>query len=104
MLYVLHGGVAIGAGYAVPGLTITPGASYSMAFQVTGASPTSLSGKIWRTGDAEPGAWQVTRTDTSAALQGAGSVGVFSYVPSSANAYPVRVAFNDITVTDPTIP
>ncbi len=50
---------------------------------------------------AEPAAWQVTRSDSTAALQAAGSVGVSSMVPTSANAYPVKVSFTELTVTDP---
>ncbi len=49
----------------------------------------------------EPAAWQLTRSDSTAALQAPGNVGLYSYVPSAANAYPVKVSFTDITVTDP---
>ena len=100
-LLAMRGGTAIGASYTVPGLVIVPGTVYTVAFEVKGTSPTSLSGKMWKASDPEPAAWQLTRSDATAALQAPGNVGVSSYVPTAANAYPVKVSFTEITVTDP---
>ncbi|WP_439591349.1 PKD domain-containing protein [Microbacterium sp.] len=100
-LLAMRGGTAIGANYVVPGLTITPGALYNVVFDVTGTAPTTLSAKMWRSGTTEPASWQFTRTDSTAALQAAGSVGLFSYVPTAANAFPVALSFSEFTVTDP---
>ncbi|MDN3497545.1 hypothetical protein QL996_16510, partial [Planococcus sp. APC 4015] len=101
VLHVMRGGTAVGAGVTVPGLSVVAGQSYQVMFDVRGTSPTSLSGKIWRTGATEPAAWQVTRTDSTAALQAAGSVGLRSWVSSSANAFPLTVTFDDVVVTEP---
>jgi PKD repeat protein len=103
-LYVLRNAVAVGAGYTVPGLVITPGAAYTVAFEVKGTAPTMLSAKVWPAGQAEPAAWQLTRTDATAALQAPGSIGINTFVPAAANAYPVKLSFSDITITDPTVP
>ncbi|MDN3497572.1 hypothetical protein QL996_16650, partial [Planococcus sp. APC 4015] len=73
ILHVMRGGTAIGAAYNVPGLTVTPGAVYNVSFQVTGASPTTLAGKIWAAGTTEPAAWQISRTDSTASMQTAGT-------------------------------
>jgi hypothetical protein len=100
-LLVMNGGAAIGGSVTVPSLVMTPGTAYKVAFEVKGTSPTTLSGKMWKASDAEPGAWQVTQSDSTAALQAAGSVGVYSYVPAAANAYPLKLAFSDITATVP---
>lgn len=99
-LYVLNGGTLIGASYPVPGLTITPGVDYTIKFQVQGTGTTNMAAKMWAASGAEPAGWQLTRTDTTAGLQTAGSVGLFSWVPTSAAAYPVKVSFGDVTVTE----
>ncbi|MDN3496858.1 PKD domain-containing protein, partial [Planococcus sp. APC 4015] len=103
MLHVLRGGTAIGAAYTVPGVTIVPGVKYHVVFDVTGTSPTTLAAKLWRAGTTEPAAWQLTRTDSTAALQTAGTVGIHSRVSSAANAFPLTVAFDEIRVVDPTV-
>ncbi len=103
ILHVMRGGTAIGAGYTVPGLTVVPGMTYTAMFEVTGSGPTALNAKVWKAAGAEPGAWQITRTDSTAVLQGAGGIGVSSFVPTSANAYPVRVSFSDISAIDPAV-
>ncbi|WP_439591356.1 PKD domain-containing protein [Microbacterium sp.] len=100
ILYVLNGGTAIGAGYTVPGLTITPGTSYTLKFQAQGTGTTNLAAKAWPAASAEPAAWQMTRTDAAAGLQTAGSVGVFTWVPTAAGVYPVKVSFTGVTVTE----
>ncbi|WP_281423668.1 PKD domain-containing protein [Microbacterium flavum] len=94
---------SFGAAVNVPGLVLTPGTVYTMAFEVKGNGTTSLAAKIWTAADAEPTAWRLTKTDTTAALQAAGGVGLDTFVPSSAGAYPVTVSFTDVTVIDPTI-
>jgi hypothetical protein len=43
--------------------------AYWVKFQVLGTNPTTLRGKVWRNGDAEPAAWAFSRTDTQAVLQ-----------------------------------
>ncbi|MFG6492868.1 PKD domain-containing protein [Microbacterium sp. P03] len=107
-LYVLRDTTALGASFLVPGMTLAAGEKYSVSFEVTGASPTNLSAKIWKSSDAEPATWQLTRVDAAAAastLQASGSVGLFTWLPSSAAASnPVLVTFDNISVIDPTIP
>jgi len=67
--------------------------------QVVGSSPATLRVKVWADGQAEPTAWLVTATDTTAALQAPGAVGLRAYTgPSTTNA-PVLVTFDDFQVT-----
>ena len=68
--------------------------------QVTGAGPTTLRAKAWKSGTAEPAAWHVTGTDTTAALQTVGTLGFRTYVSSSAVGATV-FAFDDLTATAP---
>jgi hypothetical protein len=79
----------------LPGLTYTPGTVLTVRFDVSGNGTTTLSGKAWPKGQPEPAAWQVTGTDTTAALQRTGGVGVDTYVSGSATAVPVRLTVDD---------
>ena len=71
----------------VAGITQTADTSYRVAFRaVTSGGTTTLSAKLWRVGTTEPSAWTATVTDATAGLQSGGSVGVNSYMSSSAAA------------------
>jgi hypothetical protein len=54
--------------------------------QVSGSGTTEVKATVWADGQAEPAAPQLVRTDTTAALQAAGSVGLAAYRPTSATA------------------
>jgi hypothetical protein len=80
----------------VPGLTYTAGSTLNVRVQTSGSGTTQVTVKVW-TGDTEPAAAQLTRTDTTAGLQAAGGVGLGAYRPSAvttANA----VRFRTFTV------
>jgi len=82
----------------VPGLTYTPGQNVELRYQVTGTNPTTLRAKVWPTGQTEPVSWMVTVTDTFAALQAAGSVGLQPYLSSTATNGPVSVRVDNLLV------
>jgi PKD repeat protein len=84
---------------SVPGLSYTPGTVLRVRFQVEGASPSTLRIKVWRDGTAEPAAWQLERTDSTAALQVASGVGVGNYVASSASNTPIVATWDDFRAT-----
>ncbi|MFJ4172663.1 LamG-like jellyroll fold domain-containing protein [Microbacterium sp. NPDC089696] len=99
-LYLLRDEVALGS-YLMPGVTYTPGTVLNVALSVTGTSPTTLAAKVWRATDPEPTTWQVTATDTTPALQAAGTVGLMNTV-SSASTLPSTVfTWDDLTITRP---
>lgn len=79
------------------GFSIATGQTVRVRVQVTGASPTTVRLKAWLTGTAEPGAWTLTTTDSTAALQTAGSVGLLAYLSGSATNAPVIARFDDFT-------
>ncbi|WP_051684390.1 PKD domain-containing protein [Blastococcus sp. URHD0036] len=80
----------IGAEATLPG-TYTPGTALTLRLRVSGSGTTTLEARAW-TGTTEPATWTVSRTDTTAALQGPGAVGVTAYLSSSATAaVPVRL-------------
>lgn len=85
----------------VTGLTQQAEVSYRIAVRVVSVGGvTTLSGKLWRAGTAEPGAWLVTATDTTAGLQTAGSVGLNSYL-SGAAAAGITTRVDDLLVVAP---
>ena len=63
----------------VSGLTYTAGLSLSVRVQVTGTAPTVVRARVWRTGQAEPTAWQVTPPTPRPDCRSAGAVGVGLY-------------------------
>jgi hypothetical protein len=54
----------------------------------------------WAEGTTVPAAWQVSATDSTAALQVDGSIGVSAYVSASATVTPVRFNVDDLWVGD----
>ncbi|MEW9534407.1 LamG-like jellyroll fold domain-containing protein [Microbispora sp. NPDC049125] len=81
----------------VPGLTYAPGTVLKVRLQVLGTSPTTVQAKVWPASGAEPGAWQVSATDSTAALQAAGGVGFGAFLSGSATNAPVVVTVDDLT-------
>ena len=68
--------------------------------RAVGASPTTVSAKAWVVGDDEPSTWPVSATDESAALQGAGAVGVRASLSSfSVTTSPVTFTVDDLHAT-----
>ncbi|WP_231502635.1 PKD domain-containing protein [Blastococcus sp. URHD0036] len=82
----------------VAGLTWTPGSVLQVRVRVTGTGTTTVTGAVWATGGTEPVTPQLSRTDTTAALQAPGTVGIGAYRPGSATAA-TAVRFDDLQVT-----
>ena len=84
----------------VPGLTYTAGTVLRVSYEVrnTNASTTSLAMKVWRANQTEPAAWQLTRTDASAALQVAGTVQLQAYLSGTTTNAPVALSFDSFVV------
>ena len=89
---------AVGNAVTISGLTYTAGDTLRLRFQVSGTGTAMLNGKVWKVGSAEPAAWQVTGTDSTAALQTAGGVGLVPYLSSSSTNAPVTVTVDNLTV------
>ncbi len=81
---------------AVSGLTFNTGDRLQLRLQVTGTSPTTIQAKVWKTGTAEPTNWQVTTTDSTAGLQSAGAIGLYSYLSTTGTPSPLTVTFDDL--------
>ncbi len=88
----------------VPGITLAANEQYRVAFRVvTSGTSTNLSAKLWKVGTPEPSTWTATATDGTTGLQVAGSIGVNTYVSSSA-ASGVTVRIDDLLAVTPTGP
>ncbi|UOY04016.1 LamG-like jellyroll fold domain-containing protein [Blastococcus sp. PRF04-17] len=82
----------------VPGLTYAPGTTLHVRVQVSGTGSTDIRATVWAAGSPEPAAPQLSRTDTTAALQTVGSVGLAASRPTSATAA-TAVRFTSFIVT-----
>lgn len=83
VIQLMRGGTILQQ-YAVPGLTTNAGDKLSLRLQAVGTNPTTLNARVWKIGATEPTTWQVTSTDTTAALQVAGAVGIETYLGGTA--------------------
>ncbi|MFP3464345.1 PKD domain-containing protein [Leifsonia sp. SIMBA_070] len=83
----------------VSGLTYAAGNQLSLRVQAVGTSPTTLRARVWSSTQAEPAGWQVSATDSTAALQAAGAVGLRAYLSSAATNTPVTVRFDNYLVS-----
>ena len=92
---------SLGTSVIVPGVIATVGGYMWLRAQVTGANPTTIKVRTWRDGDAEPSTWQFTATNSLAALQAAGGVGLAAYVGTGTSNVPVTFAFDDLIAIDP---
>jgi PKD repeat protein len=82
----------------ITGLTYASGDHLQIRLQVTGTSPTTIQAKVWRTGTAEPTTWQATTTDTTTALQTAGSIGLYGYLGRTATTN-IPLTVDDLRAT-----
>jgi PKD repeat protein len=92
--------VTIGADTLVPG-AVTAGTKVNVRLQVTGTGTTTVRVKTWVDGTPEPERWTITATDSTAALQAPGTVGLGAYVSASAATARQVVSFDDLVVTAP---
>jgi hypothetical protein len=83
----------------VPGLTYTPGSFIWLRAQFSGTSPTTIRIRAWADGSPEPATWQYTATNSAAALQAAGAVGLRGYISGAATNTPILLTFDDFRAT-----
>ena len=82
----------------IAGLTYTAGDVMNVKLQTYGASPTTMRVKVWKAGTTEPTAWTLTGTDSTAALQAAGSIALYAYLSGSTTNGPVVYGVDDLWV------
>ncbi len=82
-------------GVAVSGVTTAD--TLRLRFQATGNGTTTLQSKLWKATGTEPTAWVRSATDSTAALQVPGSIGVIGYVTSNATGTPVVMSVDNLS-------
>ncbi|PZQ87802.1 MAG: hypothetical protein DI534_13570 [Leifsonia xyli] len=96
---VLQKGSTVLKSGAVSGLTWAANDVFTLKTSVTGTSPTTITAKIWKSGTTEPAAAQLSTTDSTAALQSAGYVGVHANRSGSASST-AAFSFDNLRVSD----
>jgi len=86
--------------YNVPGLVYQVGDVLRMRLQVNGTGTTTLAAKVWKVGSPEPAAWMTTATDSTAALQDPGAVGLRIYLSGSSTNAPLTGSVDNLTVVE----
>jgi len=83
-----------------PGVTMAGGQTVKVRMQAVGTSGTTLRIKVWNAGDAEPGGWTLERSDSTAALQAPGRLGLWFYLSGTTTNGPQGWSIDEITVKD----
>ena len=87
----------------VRGLTYNAGDTLRLRFVVTRSGPaTSLSGTVWPVAGPEPSSPQLSATDSTAALQTAGAIGLLSGLGSTVTNTPVTFSYDNLNAVVPT--
>ncbi len=83
----------------IPGLTVTAGQELRLRLDVSGSSPTTIKAKIWDASTSEPSDWQISVTDSTAALQSAGGFMLYGYFSGQGTNGPLVTSFDNYSVT-----
>ncbi|WP_273653561.1 glycoside hydrolase family 88 protein [Cellulomonas fimi] len=86
---------------AVPGLVVGATDRLRLRVQAVSVAPTTVRVRVWKDGTAEPSAWAVTVTDSTAALQTRGAIGLTTYLSADATPSQVVVTVDDLTARRP---
>ena len=81
----------------VAGLQITAGTPLRVRTSALGTTPTTLAASVWVRGMPEPADWQIRATDSTRAVQYAGSVGLEVHLPAGDRELTLTV--DDYSVT-----
>ena len=80
------------------GPNLPTGTYLHLRLRAFGTGTTTLQGKVWVDGAAEPANPTLTVTDTTAALQNPGTVGLYTFLSSSATNAPVVASYDDFSI------
>jgi len=86
---------------AISGVTYSPGDVLRVKFTVSGSTTATLVGKVWKGSAAEPTNAQISVTDSTAALQSAGSLAVSTYLSGTSTNAPVKVSIDNLLAVKP---
>ena len=95
----------LAVGGNVNGFTQTAGAALNVkVHSITSGGSTTLRTKVWPTATTEPISWMATATDSEAALQGAGEIGLSAYANGSVSNAPLSFSFDNLNVSGEAVP
>ena len=97
VVQVMHGGTVLKSA-ALAGVTAKAGSVLDLRLQTVGSGTTTVQARAWVDGTTQPGAWQVSATDTTAALQAPGSVGLRTYLGGGVTNGPIAITFDGLVV------
>lgn len=98
LVRVVNGAETSLVGGKIQGITYSSNDVLRVRTQVIGTAPTALRVKVWRVVDPEPSGWTYQFSDSTAALQSAGAVGVLTYASSSGGGTPANAKFSNLVV------
>ena len=101
-LVALQSGETTLAAANIADLSVEAGEQLAVRLQVTGSAPTTLRGKVWKAGTAEPTDWRLTATDSTPELQDAGGVGYALYLAGNVTTGANVVRLDDLWAGPPT--
>ena len=102
IMRVVNGTETVLQSQTVSGVRYTAGTPVHLRFRAVGSGTTTLQGRVWFGDEAEPSTWQIQTTDSTAALQAPGGVGVHHYLSGSATNAPIVMSVDDLIV-DPVV-
>ncbi len=96
---VLSGGTEtfLGSEATVSGLVAPSNTFFDVHFELSGTNPTTVLIRSWADGTAEPTTWNYSVTDSTTAVQAAGSVGLIARAGSNV---PLNYVYDDLLVTN----
>lgn len=89
---------SLGTAATQPGVTFSAGSYLDAHMELNGSNPTTILMRVWPDGTTEPITWTYSVTDSDAALQTTGGVGLIS---RAATNVPVVYSYDDFTVVIP---
>ena len=85
----------------VSGLSFSAGSLVRVRMSAVGTGTTALKAKVWAAAASEPSSWLLSASDTTAALQTAGGLGLGTYLSGTATNAPITVRFDGYRATSP---
>jgi PKD repeat protein len=102
MSKVVNGSETYFSEVSISGLNYQVGNTLRLRFVLkTSNGVTTLTGTVWNPATAEPTKPQISTTDSTAALQAPGALGLVSYVPAGATTLPVLTTWDNLSVVAP---
>ena len=96
LVRTINGAVTTVASTSIAGYIYQPGDVIHLRISATGSGTTALGAAMWVNGDTPPAGWLVQGSDSTAAMQGPGGIGVLAYVAASATEAPVVVSVDKL--------